>query len=114
MKTQNILIFVIALVSLLALSGCMGIGEPANPSISPSGNGGRTGFENVPSASPSASAPLAPGISLPSNLVDSSGKMVVKTGDTEIEVKSGQLDAKLAELKTIIKTSGGTIDSVSF
>jgi len=62
----------------------------------------------------SEASPAPSALNLPQNLVDTSGNLVIKTGNVQIEVPQGKLEPKLNELKGVITSSGGKVDSISY
>ena len=96
-----------AIFSVFLLFGCTAItGQPQNTATSSGGSAYDT--SNIVSAPSSAPAPSS------LDARDLSAKQVIKTGYATIEVPVGQLDAKLAQLKTIIAADGGQVDSMSY
>jgi len=120
------MIFALFVFAFLLFSGCAGIlgnngGTTGNGgsgiATAPSYSGGVAGLEKAQSA-PSV-APMPPtssdsSVTPPTQLVDTSGKMVVKTGDMQIVVPEHTLDSKLNELRGIVSASNGQIDSISY
>jgi len=92
-----------AVLGLLVLSfGCTSLfgGSEVAPS-----NDGTMGVGGYPSTAPAADR----GNAIPEQYLDSSGRMVIKTGSAEVLVPSGTLEDRFAQLKTIVNQSGGYV-----
>lgn len=88
------------LVAALAIFGCLGVGESSAPLAYPGGSSS--------SESSGLSGAAGPGF-VPPQYLDQSGRMVIKTGDANVEVPQGTLDAKYSELKTLVNANGGML-----
>ena len=92
---------VLLLAGLLLFSfGCLGFGEEKAPVASPGiiGSGGAYAGET---------APMPGGVNIPQQYLDTSGRMVVKSGTAEVQVPQGTLEDRYARLKSIVNASGG-------
>lgn len=105
MNSRNI-VLLLALFAVFA--GCLGIGGGGHETSLVTGSK-TSGFEQ---GAPSAPAPAAP--NLPSNLVDQTGRLVIKQGSLELEVPQGTLEAKLAEFKSLVASEKGVVYSSRF
>jgi len=70
-------------------------------------SGGELGFDAPKEQA--ASAPSGMPVNIPSNLLDDSGRMVVKSGDVDLEVQEGTIKEKHDEVKDLVKQSGGEV-----
>lgn len=109
MKSNMVALF--AIFSVFILFGCAGLIGEAETAVS---------YPSDTSTYDRANAALAPSpaeSAMGGAQSGSSGaisKQVIKTGYATIEVPTGTLDAKLAQLKGIIISQGGQIDSMSY
>lgn len=88
-------------VAALMLFGCLGFG--GKTAIAPMPDG-RMGMEDYAPAAQSGSSGT-----IPSQYLDSSGRMLIKSGSAEVKVSAGTLDARFARLKEIVNASGGYV-----
>lgn len=106
---RNALAIFAALGVLLLLSGCLGLGtQGSEPVASPGGisTGG------APRAAESAQA--YGGVNIPQQYLDSSGRMVIKSGSAQVQVPAGTLDDRYASLKALVNSSSGYVYAVQY
>lgn len=108
-------------LALVLLFGCTGLFDEASLGgddgidgyVSSGGNqkAGVGTYESAPQALTSTSAsPVA----IPGDLMSSSGRMVVKTGDVNVEVAQGTIKNKFDSLKQLVAQQGGTMYSYTY
>ena len=95
-----------ALVAVFLLFGCLGIGESSStPTIS------KDGYPQGVTSAPAMDYESGGYTSTPTVPQD---KMVIKTGNAEVEVPTGALPDRYTQLKALVKTYGGEITDSSY
>lgn len=104
MERNYLLALACAGVLLFSL-GCLGLGGESGQGLD---LGGGVIGESAPAPNPATSAGSLDGME------DSSGRMVVKTGNAEVLVPAGALEERFSQLKALVNRSGGFVYGVTY
>ncbi|MFH1222287.1 MAG: DUF4349 domain-containing protein [Candidatus Micrarchaeota archaeon] len=103
---KNLYFLAVAVMAVFLLFGCLGVGESGTPDTSKGGY--PQGVTSAPAMGYENSGDYVSTPTLPQD------KMVIKTGNAEVEVPSGKLPERYTQLKTLIAKYGGEITDSSY